>query len=102
MLQLLSLADKAFEEIAIMECLLCARQCIKPFICMISGNSQYISMNRAYCLKEHATTLSKAAPLSSLSYIGKVKVKVTHSDPMDCILGWVVIPFSSGSSQPKD
>ena len=68
---------------------------------MISGNSQYISMNRAYCLKEHATTLSKAAPLSSLSYIGKVKVKVTHSDPMDCILGWVVIPFSRGSSQPR-
>ena len=68
---------------------------------MISGNSQYLSMNRADCLKEHATTLSKAAPLSSLSYIGKVKVKVTHSDPMDCILGWVVIPFSRGSSQPR-
>ena len=45
-----SLADKAFEEIAIMEYLLCTRQCIKPFICMISGNSQYISMNRADCL----------------------------------------------------
>ena len=50
LLQLLSLADKAFEEIAIVECLLCARQCIKPFICMISGNSQYISMNRTDCL----------------------------------------------------
>ena len=44
-----------------------------------------------------------------------VKVKVTHScltlcDPMDRvhgilqarILGWVAIPFSKGSSQPRD
>ena len=71
LLKLLSLVDKALQELAIMECLLCARQCIKPFICMISVNPQYISMSRIACLWEHSKTLRKATSVSWLSYIHK-------------------------------
>lgn len=39
--KLLSFEDKALQELTVTECVLCTRQHIKPFMCMISVNPQY-------------------------------------------------------------